>query len=462
MILTTSLFHLLQQRFADQLSLITCSKATLVHISHTLEDLVLRQKLPALLLTGFQESSHWRKETERYRALAEIAHQVCVFAGRPLPQDGPASQLFIPLAEGDPLRQEWFVIILCGEFSVLLCGQDNLAPAPEESLRQFSTLLTFQPEQILPVLDILEGVIAAYRPETLAQFQAARRRFPPSAPNPALISRFTTDLLAYEERLQGYLRTSLDELQQVHQQLQQAQARQIALGVERARVTMLEQFVGDASHDLRTPITNLQSSLYLLRHAKTASERERYLSKLDGLAQHMQTLVESLLDMSALDQAQTLTLQPLQLSELLGNLAEDISLTLQERQQRLQVRLPGAPALILGHSNHLARAILNILHNASRYSLPHTTVTLSLVIQGNNACITIQDEGIGIAQEDQPRIFERFFRVDQARSMASGGTGLGLAITQKIIQIHGGQIEVSSAPGEGATFYITLPLAPQR
>jgi DICT domain-containing protein len=83
--LNLSLFKLLREQFGDALPMIRCTKATLVHLSHTLEDLVLRERIPALLFTGFQESSHWRQETERYRALADVAQQVCIFAGGTLP-----------------------------------------------------------------------------------------------------------------------------------------------------------------------------------------------------------------------------------------------------------------------------------------------------------------------------------------------------------------------------------------
>ena len=203
--LDLSLFNLLREEFGTTLQPLQCTKATLVHLSHTLEDMVLTRKLPALLFTGFQESSHWREETERYRALAEIAQQVCIFAGGELPAESSARELNITLRGDDPLRQEWFLALLCPQFAVLLCGQDRNVPADDEATRQFDTLWSFDPQIIDRVLDLLEQVITSYRPDRLQMLQDARKQYPLTAPDPRIVTHFTSEMIRFEEQLHRQL-----------------------------------------------------------------------------------------------------------------------------------------------------------------------------------------------------------------------------------------------------------------
>lgn len=201
-----SLFRLLREELGDRLPITKCTKATLVHISHALEEVVLKNELSALIFTGFQESSHWRQETERYRKLAEIVHQVCIFAGGKLPPESMASQIHVQLLGDDPLRQEWFLLILSDRFSVLLCGLDNLKPVDEEAVRVFDTIWTFDVLMIDRALDKLEDAVACYRPDRLADLQKARDLHPPRKPDVNMITRLMIDLVRFEEKLNEQIR----------------------------------------------------------------------------------------------------------------------------------------------------------------------------------------------------------------------------------------------------------------
>ncbi len=214
-----SLFDMTRNVFGDVPTL-RCSKATLVHISHVLEDTVLKNEIPALMFTGFQESSHWRKETERYRKLADVAQQVCIFAGKPLPQAAAASAIQVELAGDDPLRQEWFVIILARDFSVVLCGKDRVVPVAEEAWRDFETILSFEPEVITSVLDGLEGVLRYYRPELVGRLQAARRQHTPLQMNPRLMTHVINEMLGFEEKLNRELQRENEQTHLLNRALQ--------------------------------------------------------------------------------------------------------------------------------------------------------------------------------------------------------------------------------------------------
>ncbi|MEN9936797.1 MAG: hypothetical protein RLZZ387_3376 [Chloroflexota bacterium] len=204
--ISISLFEHLRAHLGHRIQLLSCTKATLVHLSHSIEDVVLHEHLPALIFTGFQESSHWREETERYRALAAVAHQVCIFAGGALPEESDAKHLHVRLAGDDPLRQEWFLCVFSDRFSVVLCGQDQRVPAAEEATRQFATLLTFDPPMVEAVLDLVEQVVARYRPDRATSLRQARARFPVSAPDPALVTQFVHEMIRFEEQLNAALR----------------------------------------------------------------------------------------------------------------------------------------------------------------------------------------------------------------------------------------------------------------
>lgn len=203
--LTISLFEHLQQHFGDRVETFECTKSTLVHVSHTLEDIILQERMPAILLTGFQESSHWRTETERYRALADVAQQVCIFSGGRLGPDAHAREIRVRLVGEDPLRQEWFVCALAPHFSFVLCGQDKHIATIEEATRRFATFWTFEPAIVNEVLDVLEGVITHYRPDRLAELQRSRRQLPPTQPDTRLMARLMAQLIRFEDRLHAAL-----------------------------------------------------------------------------------------------------------------------------------------------------------------------------------------------------------------------------------------------------------------
>ncbi|MFZ4816051.1 MAG: ATP-binding protein [Phototrophicaceae bacterium] len=195
-----SLYLLLIQQFGDQLPVFSLTKSTLVHLSHMLEGFILTNQTPALLFTGFQKSSHWRQETERYQAIAQYA-QVYLFAGKPFPQGSNPSVIQIELAEDDPLRQEWFLAIFSAEFQVVFCGLDQLEPTTDESTRRFDTIWSFDTQVMGAVGDLLEQVIADYRPELLAQLRYTRQQFPPVPLNPVVMSRFTLELTQLERQI---------------------------------------------------------------------------------------------------------------------------------------------------------------------------------------------------------------------------------------------------------------------
>jgi heavy metal sensor kinase len=218
------------------------------------------------------------------------------------------------------------------------------------------------------------------------------------------------------------------------------------------------QFTGDASHELRTPLAVIQAeSTLALKKDRSPDEYKQSLEVVSRESGHMSKVIDQLLTLARADSGkERLSLEEIDLGDLLlgiGGRAETLC-----REQGLEFRLERMDAATVnGDRSKLRTLLLNLLDNAIRYSPDGGTVSLRLRKVDGMAVIDVADTGIGIPEADIPYIFERFYRVDKARSRAEGGAGLGLAIAGHIAETHGGRIEVASQLGKGSTFSLWLP-----
>lgn len=218
-----------------------------------------------------------------------------------------------------------------------------------------------------------------------------------------------------------------------------------------------KQFTADASHELRTPIAVIisEAQTTLARERTTQEYRETIEACLDT-AQQMRRLTESLLELANLDASQQSTKrEPLDLAELTRKRIEFIHPLADQRGLRLNCKF--SPATISGNADHLGLVINNLLSNAIYYNKLGGEISVSTSTESGNVVVTVTDTGRGIAPEDVPLIFDRFYRADKSRSRAEGRSGLGLAICKAIVEAHGGRIEVTSRLGVGSTFTVRLP-----
>jgi two-component system, OmpR family, sensor kinase len=228
------------------------------------------------------------------------------------------------------------------------------------------------------------------------------------------------------------------------------------------------RFLDDASHELRTPLTTIRASASaLLRNGPTpqpplhcdggGEDAEQELQAIARESERMGRLVTDLLALARADAGQLLARRPMMLDALLVDVYQ------QARVQAPHVRLSIGEleqVEVLGDPDRLKQLLFNLVDNACRYTPSGGTVTLGLVEHEGVASLSVRDTGPGISPDEVPRIFERFYRSDHARSRAAGGTGLGLAISQVIAEAHAGRIEVESRIGEGSTFTVHLPTGP--
>ena len=218
-------------------------------------------------------------------------------------------------------------------------------------------------------------------------------------------------------------------------------------------------FVANASHELKTPAATIRAAAETLRQAALDDPAAvpRFAEQLDREAVRLSRIVADLLDLSRLESGSTLDEHV-----SLGATAREEAARLEEEAERLGVTLEvraSDDAILLGSGRDLALLVRNLIANAIRFSHDGGKVTVDVEREDGSLTLVVADGGIGIPSRDLSRVFERFYRVDRARSRETGGTGLGLAIVKHVVENHGGTIDVESELGLGTTFRIRLPIA---
>ena len=222
----------------------------------------------------------------------------------------------------------------------------------------------------------------------------------------------------------------------------------------------LKRFTADASHELRTPLTALRTvGEVALRRDDPAAYREAIQSMLEE-AQRLGELTDALLALARAETAPTPDPgQPVVVGDVVREVVFSLNDLATDKQQKLDV-VGDAVVVACGDRQLLRQALMNIVHNAIRYSPARTSITVRAQRRNNDVTIEVADEGPGIGRAHGAKIFERFFRVDSGRARAEGGHGLGLAIAKASIERQGGRIELDREVATGSTFRITLPAAP--
>lgn len=218
-------------------------------------------------------------------------------------------------------------------------------------------------------------------------------------------------------------------------------------------------FIANISHELKTPITAIKNYIETLLSGAIddkAHNRE-FLAKIEKHANSLSALIEDVLEISSLEtKSEKREMKNINLNKIISDAVEAVSgkalkssiKIMQECEQGVNAR---------GIEDLIYRAIVNLLSNSVSYSNPETSIRIICKKEGDMAIIEVIDQGIGIPEEHMPRIFERFYRIDYARSREAGGTGLGLAIVKHIMNLHNGEVSVQSVVGRGSTFKLIFP-----
>jgi len=223
-------------------------------------------------------------------------------------------------------------------------------------------------------------------------------------------------------------------------------------------------FVANAAHELRSPLTSLRLRIEMLQKHRQGNPQlvERYLQQMEREVEHLRRLVEHLLTLSRLDEGEELARIPLDLAPLLYELADEMGPLVRAAGLDFQVDVPAHLPYVLANADAIRMVVRNLLDNAVNYTPPGGRVLLQASADGEEVRISVSDTGQGIPPEHLPRIFERFYRVDKARSRRQGGAGLGLSLVRSIVEAHGGRVSVESALGKGSTFAVYLKKTSRR
>jgi two-component system sensor histidine kinase BaeS len=220
------------------------------------------------------------------------------------------------------------------------------------------------------------------------------------------------------------------------------------------------QMTADIAHDLRTPLSVITGYTEALRDGVLPPTPETFQT-MHQEAEHLSLLVKDLRTLSLADAGElTLTRQLVHPHELLERMAAAYLPKAQELEATLQVTAEANVPPVNVDPERMVQVLGNLVSNALRYTPAGGQISLAATQQGNNVLLTVQDNGVGIAPDELPRIFDRFYRGDKARQASKGESGLGLAIAKSLVELHGGTITVESTLGEGATFTIFLPASP--
>jgi two-component system phosphate regulon sensor histidine kinase PhoR len=354
-------------------------------------------------------------------------------------------------------------------------------------LRERMETLAREHNQLLAILSsMVEGVIAVDRAERVVHMNRAAGTIlhvSPEASVGHLLWEMTrvrpvVEILTDTIRQAGALRCEAHLVEQPGEQIVEMHASPLrdSHGEVTGAVVVLHDvttlrrlenvrrdFVANVSHELRTPVTTIKGFVETLRDGglHDPEQAERFLEIVARHADRLHAIIEDLLSLSRLEQgaeAAELPRTETALADVLQAAVQDCAVKALARQVTVTVACD--PAL-RAHVNAplLEQAMVNLLDNAINYSKEDSTVWLEADQEGPELVLRVRDQGIGIPQQYLPRLFERFYRVDKARSRERGGTGLGLAIVKHIVLAHGGHVSVHSAVGRGSTFTVHLPLA---
>jgi PAS domain S-box-containing protein len=241
--------------------------------------------------------------------------------------------------------------------------------------------------------------------------------------------------------------------------LKEAEQQEFALTLATEKAGFLAEFLGTFSHDLKTPLTVMSTSLYLLERATDPTRQREKIAQIQTQMQRIDKLIQDTLYVSRLEHLPELQREPVNVQNLLTGLLAQLRPRAEKKRLQMRYSLGASASVVQADADQLTRAFLNLLENAINYTPEDGSVALRTRTDDGCLIVEIADTGVGIAPDDLPHIFDRFYRARGSRDMEASGTGLGLAIVKQVMDKHQFSITVESTVGLGTTFCVYLPLS---
>jgi len=220
---------------------------------------------------------------------------------------------------------------------------------------------------------------------------------------------------------------------------------------------MRSQFAANVTHELKTPLTSIKGFAETLKDVDDSETREKFLNIINDEAERLSRLISDILSLSKIENTRSMNADPINVISSIDQVAVLLKGTAENKNIRIKTEGDILPTLY-GDRDMFLQMLLNLVDNAVKYSGENTDVVITTKLVENTCLISVKDNGIGISREHLDRLFERFYRVDPARSREQGGTGLGLAIVKHIVMAFKGTIEVKSTLGAGSEFTVKIPI----
>jgi PAS domain S-box-containing protein len=236
----------------------------------------------------------------------------------------------------------------------------------------------------------------------------------------------------------------------------QVEQHRLELALANERLELFREFMTNITHDLKTPLSVINTSVELMERIKDADRQKEKIAAIKEQTARLDKYIQDMLTISRLDHAPDLALRPVDFNRLATDARDRLQPTAEKKNVTMQLEFEPQAPYVLADEGELDRMLVNLVENALNYTPEGGNIWIRTRIDQDNVVAEIADTGIGIGEKDLPRIFDRFYRADTARS--TKGTGLGLSIVKRIVEMHGGTIDVDSTPGKGTTFCIRLPL----
>jgi signal transduction histidine kinase len=268
--------------------------------------------------------------------------------------------------------------------------------------------------------------------------------------------RFSREDLSLLRTLAGEMMTNLDRIRLQEEVIYERASKEKLDELNNLKT----EFISTVSHELRTPMSSIQGVAELLQSGKirNAAQREKFLTLMVSESGRLSRFLHNVLDFGRIEQeSKTYRLSPIIVQDLVREAVEAFGLLLDSQGASVRVKAPAEPIVIDGDEDALKQALMNLIDNAIKYSPVDKNVDIDIEGRDQDVEIRITDRGIGIAPDDQPRIFERFYRTAAAGTVSPRGTGLGLKIVKHIVQAHRGAILLESEVGRGSVFRLIFP-----
>ena len=439
---------------------LSLSPATLLSLVRAQIDLLIEQQIAATLWVKLPPEKIWQSELARYQSSVGASSFIytCQIEesgkggnGGTGEENTPLSAYDVPvhLPPDSQLRRESFLMVLSPQFCSLILAHRPLKKRKNQTSGKLNTnknqpLLIITTVEGRVIQQVLNGIQQAITPESSLipiDFTC------PTAPQAALMNQlFTKQLLRQDEINRQIITARTTKLQQLNQELHNKDQLQ-------------DEYLNNLCHELRTPLTHMKTALSLLNSPNLKPpQRQRYLQMLNTQCDQQNSLITGLLELVQIERnLEGMALESVQVSEIVPGVVSTYQPVAQEKGIMLAYTVPTELPSIWCVSGGLRQIVINLLHNSIKFTPNGGQVWVRARIQGDYVQLEFRDTGIGIAENEIPKIFDRFYRVRTAATENYGGAGLGLTIVQQLLLRCGGSISVKSKLYEGSTFTVQLP-----